>query len=103
MLIMDAESADETVSDVVGPVEVSNVNELTLYVVFSAGVASGAVQFEEAHAADYTGVWAPISSAVSAADGAVKTVKATGVSNFVRARISTAIGSGTVSCWLMGR
>lgn len=102
-LIMNALSADDAVSDVMGPVEVGNVNELTLYVVFSSGVASGVIQFEEAHDKNYAGVWAAIGSAVNSADGAVKTVKATGVSAAVRARITTVIGGGTVSCWLMGR
>ncbi len=101
--VMTDEADDETVSEEIGPVESGNVNEQTWYIVGSAGVASGAVQIEEAHVAGYAGTWAPNGSPITVAASTVKTVKVTGVSHVCRARISTAIGSGTVSVFVAMR
>lgn len=101
--VMTAEAADETVSEELGPVECGNVNEQTWYIVGSSGVASGAVQIEEAHESGYAGTWAPNGSPVTVTADTVKTVKVTGVSHVCRARISTAIGSGTVTVFVCAR
>ncbi len=69
---------------------------ITIYIVGSAGIASGAVSFETAHAVDYAGTWAPL-AVVTAVASSVVTAHAAGNYRFVRARISTTIGSGTVT------
>jgi hypothetical protein len=102
-LILDAATALNAVSTEIGPVEAGNVNELTFYIVGSVGVASGAVQIEEAHITGYTGTWAPVGTATTVAATTVKTIKATGVGNVYRARVSTVMAGGSVSVWAMGR
>ena len=102
-LIMDAKVDINTLSDEILPTDMANINELTYYIVGSAGVASGAVQPEEAHEVGYTGTWAANGSPISVVATAVKTVKISGVGHVGRCRISTAIGSGTVSVWAIGR
>lgn len=102
-LIMDAKSALNALSDEINPTDLANINELTYYIVGSAGVASGAVQPEEAHLSGYTGTWAPNGSPITVAADTVKTVKVTGVGMVARCRISTVLAGGTVSVWAMGR
>lgn len=101
--IMTAKSALNELSTEIGPVRGSNMNEFTIYIVGSAGVASGAVQVEEAHLAGYTGTWAAVGAPVTVAATTVKTVKASGVGFVYRARISTVLAGGTVSVLAMGR
>lgn len=74
--------------------------ELVAFIVGSAGIASGAVQMEEAHDPNYAGTWAAIGSAVTVAASTVKTVRITGVTGYVRARISTVLAGGTVDVYL---
>lgn len=69
----------------------------------SAGIASGAIQIETADAGDYSGTWAPIGG------GPITVIASTeisyafeGVYKFLRARISTAIGGGTVTVSYVG-
>ena len=63
----------------------------------SAGIASGAVQLEAANESDYAGTWAPIGGGpVSAVASANTIIEFEGVYNFIRCRISTLIGSGTI-------
>lgn len=83
--------------------EVGNINELTFYIVGTAGIAAGAVQAEEAHDKDYTGTWAPNGAPVNAVVSGLATVKITGVSAASRLRISTAIVGGTISGYAVGR
>jgi len=101
--VMDAKSALNAVSDEIGAAELNNVNELTFYIVGSAGVASGAVQPEEAHVAAYTGTWAANGSPITVTATTVKTVKVSGVGFVARARISTVLAGGTVDVWVLGR
>lgn len=101
--IMTAKSALNAVSDEIGPVEMSNINELTIYIVGSAGVVSGAVQVEEAHLSGYAGTWAPNGSPVTVTADTVKSVKVAGVAHVARARVSTVLAGGTVSCFALGR
>lgn len=98
--IMEAKSAANAVSEELGAVDLANVNELTFYIVFGAGTASGAVQIESAPVAGYTGTWAAEGSPVSwsAADKAHK-VSIAGASYVSRARISTIIAGGTVDVY----
>jgi hypothetical protein len=80
-----------------GTAKVTNARELTIYIVGSAGVASGAVQLEEAHDPAYAGTWQAIGSPVTVVADSVKTVKTTGAFLAVRARISTTVVGGTVT------
>ena len=91
------------VSTVLRPTALNNIKELTFYLVFSAGTDAGAVQCEEAPTVDYAGTWAPIGSAVTFGNDAVKTVKASGVNMFARARVSTLLTNGTVTVYAIGR
>lgn len=101
--VMFAKSALNELSTEINPVDLNNINELTFYVVGSAGVASGAVQAEEAHVAAYSGTWAPNGAPVTVVASSVKTVKVTGVSFVGRVRISTVLAGGTVDVWALGR
>lgn len=101
--IMTDASLLNAVSSEIGPVEMANINEVTFYIVGGAGVASGAVQVEEAHQSGYAGTWAPSAAAVTVTADTVKTVKVTGVAHVARARISTVLAGGTVSVFALGR
>lgn len=74
--------------------------EHTLYIEGSAGISAGAVQLETAAEPGYTGTWAAIGSAVTVTATAIKIVQFSGVLGVVRARISTNMTGGTVSCYL---
>jgi hypothetical protein len=101
--IMDAQSAINTLSDELGAVDLANINELTYYFVFSAGVDAGAVQPETAHEKAYTGTWSPEGSPVSFGNNVVKHTMITGITQARRVRISTGLTNGTVTIWAMGR
>lgn len=69
----------------------------------SAGIASGAVQIETADDPDYTGTWAQVSGGpITAVASAELVANFTGQFQFIRARISTTIGSGTVGVTYVG-
>jgi len=75
---------------------------LRAYIQGSAGVASGAVQLEEAADENYAGTWSPIGSPIAVVASAEVVVAApAGGIMAVRARISTTIGSGTVTVRLV--
>lgn len=107
VLVMDAKTALDEVTDPLREhlttVELSNINELTWYLVFSSGTSAGKAKAEEAHSFDYAGDWALSGSEVTFGDDVVKTVKVTGVSAAQRVRISEAIVNGTLSVYVMGR
>lgn len=96
-------SALNAVTDVIGPADMQNINELTFYVVGSSGVVSGAVTAEEAHDISYTGTWAPNGAAKTVVADTVGTVKVTGVAHAARMRVSTVLAGGTVDVWALGR
>jgi hypothetical protein len=78
------------------------VNEITYYIVFSAGTSAGAVQVETAHDPLFAGTWAAEGTPVAwAVANSVRTVRVQGASYISRARISTAIVGGTVDVWAM--
>lgn len=103
VLVMDGLSALDAVTDDLNAVHLANINELTFYLVFSAGVSAGKVKAEESHDYNYTGTWALNGSEVVFGDNVVKTIKVTGVSKAQRVRISEAIIGGTLSVYAMGR
>lgn len=101
--IMNALSALNAVSDPLNLVDMANINEITYYFVFSAGVSAGALQVETAHDPAYTGTWSPEGTPIAFGDNAVKHSSITGVALARRVRISTGIVGGTVSIWAIGR
>jgi len=78
------------------------VRETTLYIIGSAGVGAGAIQLETADDVAYAGTWAAIGSPVTVVASAQLIVQKTGCLRAVRARISTTVTGGTVTCKLYG-
>lgn len=82
---------------------VNNNRNHTIMIQGSAGVATGAVQFEASNDPSFTGTWAALGGApVTVVANAVLTVAVVGVYEFIRARISTAITGGTVTVDYIG-
>ncbi len=100
---MDAKSALNAVSDELSAADLVACNEITYYIVFGAGTASGAAQPETAHVSGYSGTWAAEGSPVAwAAASRVHTVRVQGGSYIGRVRISTVIAGGTIDVWALG-
>lgn len=107
--LLEDEAADETISKVLAIP--ASIKRHTFYIVGSTGVASGAVTLETADDPDYAGDWAPLVNDLATPTSNPVTVVAEdqeiysieGSFAFLRARISTAIGSGTVSVSYMGK
>jgi hypothetical protein len=69
----------------------------------SAGVASGAVVIESSNDPNYAGTWMVVAGPTTVVASAQLGAKADFVpGGFVRARVSTTIGGGTVTVWLNG-
>lgn len=68
----------------------------------SAGVNAGAIQVESAESFDYAGTWAAQGSPVTVLASTELTVNLSGIFPFLRARISTGIGVGTVTVTYQG-
>jgi hypothetical protein len=101
--IMSAQSAVNSVSDEIGPVDNANINEITYYVVGTNGVSDGAIQAESAHITSFTGGWAPEGSPVGVAPNSVRQISVTGITHVRRVRISKAVLGGTIDVWAIGR
>ena len=69
----------------------------TFHVTGSAGIASGVVTLEHASDPLYAGTWAQVAAPVTPLASTDLVTLATGVYNFVRARISTIVVGGTVT------
>jgi hypothetical protein len=80
----------------------TGVREHTIYIIGSAGVSAGAVQFETATTSDYAGTWAPLGAAVTVGSDTTQIVQVTGALLWIRARISTNIANGTVTVEYVG-
>ena len=102
-IIMDAESADETVSTVIGPAIAARCREMAFYIEWSTGVTAGVVEVETASHAAYTGTWDSVAT-TTYTSGAPKSevVVSHGVGLAFRARISTAVANGTVTVTFVG-
>ena len=106
VLLMDAQSIDETVSKVVCPGQ--GIENHTFTIRTSAAV-TGAVILETATDPAYTGVWNPLAAAIDvatigpAAAGVLEVVFANRMIVAARARISTVIAGGTVSVEYTGQ
>lgn len=98
--VLAAQSVDETTHT---PVFAAHCSKVSMYVVGSAGVVSGAVTFEASPDAAFAGTWLPILTPVNAAADTVVTVSGVNAAYpYVRARISTVIGGGTVDVMIVG-
>lgn len=73
----------------------------SVYITGSAGVASGAVTIETADDPAYAGTWAAVQAAVTVLASTELIISFIGEYLFIRARISTVIGSGTVGVKLV--
>lgn len=73
------------------------------YIIGGAGIASGAVQPESASESDYAGTWAQIGGGPIAVVADTELQAAfEGAFSFIRCRISTLMGGGTVTVDYMG-
>lgn len=94
-------SADETKSDAVDTFDNDSV---TLVVETGTGVNAGVVKLEGAMTSDYAGTWAELGSVTtSAASTTYKVAVADNSLPFMRARVETAIGVGTIDAWIVVR
>jgi hypothetical protein len=98
--LLDAAATDETTGSV-GPAQVSHCTEHAFYIEGSAGVASGVVEIEEASHDAFAGTWESVAQVTVLANECV-VVRKSGAGLAFRARISTAIGSGTVTVTYIG-
>lgn len=83
--------------------EIPGCEEFVAYIVGSAGVASGAVQLEEAHDPAYTGTWSAIGAPVTVVASTVIAIHQLGTNKAVRARVSTVLAGGTVDVIITAR
>lgn len=75
----------------------------TINIKGSSGVASGAIQIESADTPDYAGTWSPLGGGpITVVASSEFDINFTGTFRFIRARISTTIGSGTVTVTYIG-
>lgn len=100
-ILTDA-SAQDTTSTVLGPSQLTKIQELTIYTVFGPGTSAGVVKIEGAHREDWTGTWAVLATITWAVASSVQLTAIAGVHLAVRVRVSTAITGGTVSAVAVG-
>jgi hypothetical protein len=104
--LLNDSSTVETTSTAV---DVLDATGITLLVEAGEGVSSGVVTLEGAATSDYSGTWASITTATT--NAASKTFIATTDMGdtasipvpYVRARVSTVIGGGTIDVYLIVR
>lgn len=99
---LNAASVDETKGT---PISFHDCRQIDWLVKTSAGVATGVVELESADASDYSGNWNNIDSIDVATIGAGAEYGNSfpcPPGSWVRARISTVIGGGTVTVYLNG-
>lgn len=82
--------------------EMAQITELGFHVEFSSGSAAGQVLIETASSVDYAGTWAILATVNWAAASKSHYVAITGAARVLRARISTAITTGTVDVFMVG-
>lgn len=94
-------TTDETKSDAIDTLD---NNSVTLVVETGAGVSSGVVKLEGAMASDYAGTWVELGSITTNAASAM--FKASVLEHplpYMRARVETVIGGGTLDAWIIVR
>ena len=94
-LQVTATTGNGTAVDLMG-----TTREHTLYIKGSAGVGAGAIQLETADDVAYAGTWAAIGSPVTVVASTELIVQKTGCFKALRARVSTTVTGGTVTCRL---
>jgi len=106
ILILDAQTVDETKSTVVCPS--SGIRNHTITLKSSASI-TGAVQIETSNDPNYTGVWAPLGGGpIDAADigpaaaGELQMQFSNVTFTALRVRISTVIAGGTLTATYLG-
>lgn len=98
--VLEAQSALNTTHT---PVFAAHCSVVRAFVLGSAGVVSGAVTLEGSPTKDFAGTWVSITGAVTAvADTVVQIIGVNAAYPYVRARISTVIGGGTVTVMILG-
>lgn len=101
--MLDAQSADETKSTVIGPGLAPNSQEHVFYAEWSTGVSAGVVEIEEAPYAEYSGTWVGVATLTySAGSPIIQVSHKSGCYMALRARISTAVAGGTVTVHYCG-
>lgn len=97
-VLLTAVADDETFS---APFKVAGYTHIVFYIICNGTVSSGAVTYQEAPEdpathLPFSGTWAAIGSAVSptSSAGISATHLTVGAYDYVRARVSTAIGGG---------
>ena len=95
---LTAQNAAGTLNDA----DMAEATEVAFYVVFDHTSAAGVVLIEGAHSTSYTGTWAALATVTWAAIDKVHYVAITGAHKCIRARISSAVTSGTVSVYMVG-
>ena len=100
--LLDDESVDETASTAVDALDFERA---TLLVETGAGVNAGVVTLDGARTAAYAGTWAELGETAALAAASTTYLKTVDASvlpvPFIRARISTAIGVGTIDAYLI--
>lgn len=95
-LLIDALTA-QNASGTIGIADAANSREWGFYVEFSSGSAAGVVLIETASDENYAGTWAVLSTVTWSAQSKSHYVALTGVFRAIRARISSAVTTGTVN------
>ena len=98
--LLEDEADDEVTSEAIAIPNSFHNHKVS--VTGSAGVASGVVTVESAPTADYAGTWSQVTNPVTVVAETTIEVIFTGIFQAIRTRISTAIGSGTVSTEYIG-
>ena len=78
------------------------LNLMTVLIIPSAGIASGAVQVETADVCGYAGTWAPLGSAQTLVASTEIIVQITAPVGCLRTRVSTTVVGGTVTTKFAG-
>jgi|SRR3990172_11892372 len=103
ILIMDAQTVDETKSTVVAPSP--SIKNHTFTIKASAAI-TGALQLETSDDWEYTGVWSPLGGGPidlsTLGAGELQLNFSQIAAPFLRARISTVVAGGTVSVSYVG-
>lgn len=106
LLILDAQTVDETKSKVVCPSHGIENHTITLK---ASAALTGAVQIETSSDPSYTDVWAPLGggpidlSTLFAAAGEYSFMFSNVIFTAIRVRISTVVAGGTLSATYLGQ
>jgi hypothetical protein len=95
-------STDETVGVAISPDQMARCRETAVYVDWTTGTLSGGVVVETAMTQGYTGRWAPLATVTFSGTAPLQdVVQITGAHQWLRTRVDTAVGSGTVNTYIL--